>query len=459
MSYQYNDSTMMIATQVAYLNFNEKDQNVGELVHGLINTYGKKDENGNWIAKEGCSTAEKEQFNTALNIVELSEKNGGTGDWENWTVVDVCNDQDSTGYYGMLIETGDGNAIIANRGSESTNFETGYKDWFEADIGLLDSELTHQQARAEEYMEKLWYQYGGEYDSFSVTGHSLGGNLSQHMTITAPAAMRDKIDHCISYDGPGFSEEYIAAHAEEIAQTAELMDHYQWSWVSSLLNPLPGVEDTIIKAHDDTESDISIVNKLVRHHTRNIEFDENGNVQEGDESDLSEVLGPLSRYIEGSDMEDIALPALLERLFNTLPGTNLPPLFELCVGIKLIAQAYYEFQELSRTLSDFAGNIYYNYIAPNVSGDFTVDTSAVSSMAGELRQIESDIQELCDEIENLRKNISFISVSGGYYRSKLYTILWGMENDVKKLKKMAGVADKAVEIYGNVDKTVMNLFA
>ena len=66
--------------------------------------------------------------------------------------------------------------MIANRGSESYDLEQLFKDWIVADIGLLNHALTTQQARATIYMQELWEKYGDQYDSFSVTGHSLGGN-------------------------------------------------------------------------------------------------------------------------------------------------------------------------------------------------------------------------------------------------------------------------------------------
>ena len=364
MSNTYNDSAMMIASQIAYLEFRDGETNVGETVDGILQMYGNY-EDGQWELKPEYknNTSIKDEFVTAKTILQITESSGGSEEWRNWNVVDVCNDQNDTGYYGLLIDTGGGNAIIGSRGSESTDLSTGYKDWGEADLGLLDNELTWQQKKAEAYMQKLWLRYGDEYESFYLTGHSLGGNLVTHMTITAPDDMRDKIEYCISMDGPGFSEEYIKAHREEIEQVADKIDHYQWSWVSGLLNPLPGVEDKIIKAHDDESVGNKVKAMFWRHATYNVEYDENGNVMKGDESDLSAILGPISRYIENSSMEQLIIQAFLEEHYVPLPN-----IFELIIGLKLIAKVVHEFKTLGKEIDNLRKQIYYNYIAPNVSG-------------------------------------------------------------------------------------------
>lgn len=55
-----------------------------------------------------------------------------------------------------------------------------------------------------------------DYENYATSGHSLGGNLSAHAGLTAPEEMRNKITQCYSFDGPGFSNEYIAEHQDEI---------------------------------------------------------------------------------------------------------------------------------------------------------------------------------------------------------------------------------------------------
>ena len=210
MSHVHSNPEMMLAAQIAYLDFQGDNNNIGKKVDNILNSYGEQDAKGNWKLKpeyEGIKGIE-EEFGGAKNIIEVAESTGIGDQWRKWNVVDVDDDQANSGYYAMLIDTGDGNAIITNRGTE-LQLDKIYKDGVEADLGLLDSTSTKQQERAEKYMEKLYYKYGDKYDKFSVGGHSLGGNLATHMVITAPEGMIEKIDRCTSMDGPGFSDEYL----------------------------------------------------------------------------------------------------------------------------------------------------------------------------------------------------------------------------------------------------------
>lgn len=444
MSYTYSDSAMMIATQVAYLNFDGSITNVGDLVESILTTYGVQDSDGSWTVKPNLSTAETEQFNTANNILTLTSNTGGTDEWKSWRVVDVCNDQNASGYYGMLIDTGDGNAIIGCRGSESTDVATGLKDWGEADLGLLDSTLTSQQAVAEAYMEELWRKYGDKYNSFSLTGHSLGGNLAMHMTITAPEEMRGSIERCLSYDGPGFSEEYIQAHRDEIERASGSIDHYTWSWVGSLLNSLPGVEDVIIEATDDPGEE-GIWALLYRHATYNVIFNEDGTVREGEESVLATVTGPFSRWLDSVNLLELAISS--------------PNLARAVIGIKLIALALNQFENIKNQCIELGRQVYYNYIVPQVSGDYEIHLAAVSDMAQEIATVESRLQAISADMETLRRNLKYTSATGAYYRSRLYVLRTGLENDLRKLRKMGEVADSAVAKYNSVDEQAASYFS
>ena len=104
MSYIYNDSAMMIASQIAYLEFRDGETNVGEMVDGILQIYGEY-KNGKWELKSEYkdNTSIKEDFDTATTILQITERSGGSDAWRNWNVVDVCNDQNDTGYYGLLI--------------------------------------------------------------------------------------------------------------------------------------------------------------------------------------------------------------------------------------------------------------------------------------------------------------------------------------------------------------------
>ena len=444
MSHVHSDPEMMLAAQIAYLDFTGKDRNVGEKVDNILSNYGVQDAKGNWTLKpeyEGNKKVEQ-QFGSAKSIQKIAKSSGAGEDWRNWNVVDVCNDQNDSGYYGLMIDTGDGNAIIGSRGSESTDLSTGYKDWGEADLGLLDSEATKQQERAEKYMEKLYYKYGDKYDKFSVGGHSLGGNLAMHMVITAPEGMIEKIDRCTSMDGPGFSEEYIKAHQKEIDRRSNLLDHYRWSVVSNLLNPIPGSDITYVKSEGSI---------FGRHSLKNVQYDENGEFESDNQEALEAAVNAISKDIDSMGIEAVIKAANMERLAALY--------YNAAVIAKTLSMVIRGFEKVTQTLKEWANNVYYNYIAPKVSGTYEVNNKSLSIMAGEIQALEKELSRLNDDVERIRKNLKFWSISGGYYRSKILSTHVGLESDLKKLKKMAEVAENAAKQYNSVDMQVKGKFA
>ena len=63
------------------------------------------------------------------------------------------------------------------------------------------------------YVEKLKEYYGDAADHLTVSGHSKGGNRAQYVTI-----LTDQVDRCLSFDGQGFSSEFLELYAEEIEE-------------------------------------------------------------------------------------------------------------------------------------------------------------------------------------------------------------------------------------------------
>lgn len=448
----YSDVEMVIATQVAYLNINGQNhalgQNVGEAVNNILNKYGTYDSStGGYTLKEGIQGADAAQFDTAQRILTLSEQNNVTS-WQNWTVVDSCDHNSESGFYGCLIDTGNGDAIIGCRGSESYDMEQGIKDWGAADIGRLNNPLTLQQADATRYMERLYSKYGDSYDSFSFTGHSLGGSLATHAAITAPKGMQDKIDTVISFDGPGFSDEYLKAHALEISRVADKLHHYEYSWVGGLLFQPPGIDNRVVKAHDDTRQDSEFMNQAWRHDTVNIEFDENGNVMPGERGELQKISNPISKCIE-------IIPWGMNMLF-WIPAKMF--------GITLISFLYsmreqveQQLEQVVHTIVEKAHELYDAYLSMVVSGEYEIRTGEVSSMADSLETLQSRMNRIAESIRDIRRNLPYDSVSAFYYKNVLGMNTVTLESEGKKAAKLADVANRAVGRYDRGDQKVAGL--
>lgn len=448
-NYVYSDSEMLLATQISYFDCdNTKGRNVGAIVNERIKQYGYIDENNNYIMNSNLSKYEQKQFEVLSCIRECINRDPSLQEkMNNWTIVDVCNDNNNTGYYGCVIDTGDGNAIIGSRGSESFNTKQKISDWIEADVGLLDSTETLQQAKAQEYMEQIYYKYGNKYDSFSLTGHSLGGNLAEHMAITAPAEMVEKINHVISFDGPGFSDEYIERYKDKINKTSNKMVRYQWSLVSSLLNPLPGVKDLYISARNDpTRTGLTSV--VYRHDTRNIYLDENGSVIASTDVDLlSKLLGPISKKIENTNI-----------IIAGLGFPNLGILGILSNDLKLLRFTVDVFNSIKKKVKSAAKNLYYNSIVADSSGEYFVDTAAIMVAQDEIKRIVDNLRKKNDDIDNARRNLQYWSELGGMYRSRIMLASSSIDSEIKKMEKLADLIPELMQKYRNADDSAESNF-
>ena len=71
------------------------------------------------------------------------------------------------------------------------------------------------------------------HDKVTVSGHSKGGNKAKYLTF-----FDDSIDECISFDGQGFSDEFVNEYASEISRNQDKIVNYNNSkdYVNILLN-------------------------------------------------------------------------------------------------------------------------------------------------------------------------------------------------------------------------------
>lgn len=72
----------------------------------------------------------------------------------------------------------------------------------------------------------------------TVMGHSKGGNLAQYAAIKASPRIQKRIQLAISFDGPGFSDEFLAEEGIQRLQGKLLTYSPEKAVVSMLLNPV-----------------------------------------------------------------------------------------------------------------------------------------------------------------------------------------------------------------------------
>lgn len=120
----------------------------------------------------------------------------------------------------------EGNATVAFQGTGGT-----YDKWNDNIVAVLDADTRYRQ-KANDFIQK---DLAG-YENITVTGHSKGGNLAQHVTVQNS----DRIDRCVSFDGQGFSADYIRENKEKIAAVQDRMTgiHGENDYVNGLENSI-----------------------------------------------------------------------------------------------------------------------------------------------------------------------------------------------------------------------------
>lgn len=311
------DKDALVASQIAYMNIEEKDIRDAKKEYGsatLENIFKVSNDNiekqyinrvyGNKDPKTTkLSEYEQMRFEEAKAFIEEIKNS----EYAQWEIVEVKDDNANSGFYGCMIDCGDGQSIFGFRGSESDTTHQLRQDWINADIALFNNILTEQQKAAQNFVKDMNKKYGDNYTTFDFSGHSLGGNLSQHAGITVPANMQNKVGTIYNLDGPGYSDEYLLSHALEIDNMASHVKHYQWSFIGNLLNQMPDEMFQSIRT-DDRVYEIYDLEKLTdgalfqKHDTgfvwrwmmeHDTEFFQNGKMD-----DFAKTVGVVIRKIE-----------------------------------------------------------------------------------------------------------------------------------------------------------------
>ena len=116
------------------------------------------------------------------------------------TRIEASYDDGKGGMSILFNNTTDNEAVVVYRGTGSPSE---WKDNFQGGsvTNQPDGVSTAQQESA-----LKWYQSQDldGYDSVTVSGHSKGGNKAKYITI-----MDNSVDRCLSFDGQGFSDEFV----------------------------------------------------------------------------------------------------------------------------------------------------------------------------------------------------------------------------------------------------------
>jgi len=129
----------------------------------------------------------------------------------------------------------DSQAVIALEGT------TGANEWRDDAYGAANTDCADHVSTAHQEADLKWFQSDDvqgildSCDTVTVSGHSKGGNKAKYITV-----MDDRVDECISFDGQGFSDEFMNEYAPDISKNQHKIQNYNNAddYVSILLNDI-----------------------------------------------------------------------------------------------------------------------------------------------------------------------------------------------------------------------------
>ena len=114
--------------------------------------------------------------------------------------VNKVSTEDTEQMSALTVHGPNGKLYITYRGTDDTLI--GWKE--NCELAILDSVPAQRDAVA--YLEMVAAQFP---NSIVVSGHSKGGNLAVYAAVNARKDIRDRIEKVISYDGPGFLNDFF----------------------------------------------------------------------------------------------------------------------------------------------------------------------------------------------------------------------------------------------------------
>lgn len=211
----FSEVEMSILSQVAYRN-NRPD---GAEQQSLYEYLSKKTNYDYIIEKLGADY--KSHLDNML--AKIADKD--------YRIVKSVNDANGTGFAAFAVAGPDNDVTVACRGTEN------FKDIVE-DATLTGSLESMQQEQMRKFVESL--ERDG-YDSYSFTGHSLGGNLAAYGAVILKHP--SQLNSCVTFNAPGFNAGFWRKHKDRIKAVMDRITAFQneRDFVSESMIPLGNV--------------------------------------------------------------------------------------------------------------------------------------------------------------------------------------------------------------------------
>ena len=417
-----SDAKIKFYSELSYVNVTE-GQTIRENVDTAYDAAGRGE-------SLGINTTSPSRLESSLQSSAVSE----CGDYK---IIDVCNMEDANknGLYVMMVEDAPGHATILIRGTNGDLTE-----WIGDDAALVKagSQETPQQTAIREYMERIGNDPRFDGYTFTITGHSLGGQLAMHAAITADDAMKGRIDGVVSMDGPGFPQEYLDKYASEIDKLNGKMEHYQWSLVGNSLKQPGNVDNHILESANTYHEPLGVG----RHDVNSIKIDENGNFVEGEMDPLAKVWGGISNTADFADTNIFTMILTVATLYFSIK-TILPSLIKIGAVIALCDAVV----EGIRCLWDAITK-------KQVSGTFDVDITALLRIAEEMETLSGEMYGVAADAEDIINSVQSKTADIWILKNHTKAIIDDIQKDAKNYGIGANIFINSSSNYHQVDGRV-----
>lgn len=199
----FTDVEMAILSQCAYYKISNTSENVD------LDDYLKSHE------QDLINDLGKEYKSSISNLINKV-------DGKDYSIVLQRNDRHGSGFAAMAISDPDNEVTVACRGTEGISMDYDSRKDFASDLQLAFLNETDQQAQMKDFVRTL---EKGDYSGYNFTGHSLGGNLAMYgaMVVDDPS----KVKSCVTYNAPGFTNNFLRSNKKKINAINSKMRTYQ----------------------------------------------------------------------------------------------------------------------------------------------------------------------------------------------------------------------------------------
>lgn len=353
--------------------------------------------------------------------------------------IDSCVD---TEIRGVCFTSDDAGAVIAYRGTGPA-----YAAWDDNAQGgyLADTDM---QQEALEFAQSC----ARRYDDITVTGHSKGGNMAQYVTVL----MGDEVDRCVSFDGQGFSDEFLQKYGKEILENRDKIRSvcaYN-DYVNILLTPIAG-ETVYLDNHNPGIKAGHYAHELYK--ASNNVMDENGEyIQTRKQAGYIVVAKTVEALLVAMiDLEGYSKPVtefLMYSLVGIIMGTFISDEGTKWEGIdwkKII-------QEFLENLEDFTG-IEFLHIFQKDQGNRSchaiVNTDSLRDYSILMSTSAGRIDSLRSDIKRLQRNLSTNIIRGVAVGLPLQLVLSQLSTEVEKLERLSAFLISAADQYDSAENT------